>query len=81
MAVLGNLPAGGIIGVISGSVLEARIGPFCGSIAGMKKKTVPQLIWEVFSVGIGAAILQAIARWMLHRSNATWFAFGLGLAT
>jgi hypothetical protein len=45
------------------------------------KKTVSQLFWEVFPVGIGAAILQAIARWMLHKPNATWHEFAMGLAT
>jgi hypothetical protein len=49
-------------------------------MAGMDNK-VKKLIAEAVGIGIGAPILQAIARWMLHKPNATWHTFALGLAT
>ena len=51
-----------------------------GSMAGMDNK-VQKLIAEAFGVGIGAPILQGVARWVLNKPNATWHAFALGLAT
>jgi hypothetical protein len=49
-------------------------------MAGMDSK-VQRLIAEAFGIGIGAPILQAIARLMLRKPNATWNTFFLGLAT
>jgi putative flippase GtrA len=44
-------------------------------------KPVQQMITETFGVGIGAAILQAVARWLLHKPNATWQTFATDLAS